>query len=70
MIRLQKLGKLQTLEKRIVKPRIFFPKNADPSLVTDVELKHVVRMLNDRLVRKLNCKTPNQLLREKIPLIS
>jgi IS30 family transposase len=59
-----------TVENRIGQLRRFFPKKTDLSLVTDAEVKHVERLLNDRPVRKFNYKTPNQVLREKIALIS
>ena len=59
-----------TVENRIGQLRRFFPKKTDLSLVTDAEVKHVERLLNDRLVRTFNYKTPNQVLRVKIALIS
>ena len=37
---------------------------------TDQSVKQVEKLLNDRPVRKFNYKTPNQVLQEKIALIT
>ena len=39
-------------------------------MVTSDQVKRVERLLNNRPVRKLNYKTPNHVLLEKIALIS
>jgi IS30 family transposase len=39
-------------------------------MVTDDQVKRVERLLNNRPVRKFNYKTPNQVLLEKIALIT
>lgn len=59
-----------TVENRIGQIRRFFPKKTDLSLVTANQVKQVERLLNDRPVRKFNYKTPNQVLQEKIALIT
>lgn len=59
-----------TVENRIGQIRRFFPKKTDLQLVSCSEVKHVERMLNNRPVRKFNYKTPNQVLQEKIALIT
>jgi IS30 family transposase len=59
-----------TVENRIGQIRRFFPKKTDLSLVTANQVKKVERLLNDRPVRKFNYKTPNQVLQEKIALIT
>lgn len=59
-----------TVENRIGQLRRFFPKKTDLSIVTNEQVKGVERLLNDRPVRKFNYKTPNQVLLEKIALIS
>lgn len=59
-----------TVENRIGQLRRFFPKKTDLSAVTDQRVKQVEQLLNDRPVRKFNYKTPNQVLQEKIALIT
>ena len=59
-----------TVENRIGQLRRFFPKKTDLSIVTSDEVKCVEELLNNRPVRKFNYKTPNQVLLEKIALIS
>ncbi|MBM3455156.1 MAG: IS30 family transposase [Bacteroidetes bacterium] len=59
-----------TVENRIGQLRRFFPKKTDLSIVTDEQVKRVERLLNNRPVRKFNYKTPNQVLLEKIALIT
>lgn len=59
-----------TVENRIGQIRRFFPKKTDLSIVTDDQVKRVERLLNNRPVRKFNYKTPNQVLLEKIALIT
>lgn len=59
-----------TVENRIGQLRRFFPKKTDLSNVTDDQVKSVERLLNNRPVRKFNYKTPNQVLLEKIALIT
>jgi transposase, IS30 family len=59
-----------TVENRIGQIRRFFPKKTDLSLVTDYQVKCVEQLLNDRPVRKFNYLTPNQVLQQKIALIT
>jgi IS30 family transposase len=59
-----------TVENRIGQIRRFFPKKTDLSIVTENQVKRVERLLNNRPVRKFNYKTPNQVLLEKIALIT
>ena len=59
-----------TVENRIGQLRRFFPKKTDLSIVTSDEVKRVERLLNNRPVRKFNYKIPNQVLLEKIALIT
>jgi len=59
-----------TVENRIGQIRRFFPKKTDLSKVTDQSVKQVEKLLNERPVRKFNYKTPNQVLQEKIALIT
>ena len=59
-----------TVENRIGQLRRFFPKKTDLSMVTSEQVKRVEQLLNNRPVRKFNYKTPNQVLLEKIALIS
>src|SRR5574343_36347 len=59
-----------TVENRIGQIRRFFPKKTDLSLVTDYQVKRVEQLLNDRPVRKFNYLTPNQVLQQKIALIT
>jgi IS30 family transposase len=59
-----------TVENRIGQLRRFFPKKTDLSIVTSEQVKRVERLLNNRPVRKFNYKTPNQVLLEKIALIT
>jgi IS30 family transposase len=60
----------RTLENRIGQLRRFFAKKTDLSMVTDDQVKLVERLLNNRPIRKFNYKTPNQVLLEKIALIT
>ena len=59
-----------TVENRIGQLRRFFPKKTDLDLVSSYQVKKVEQLLNNRPVRKFNYKTPNQVLLEKIALIS
>lgn len=59
-----------TVENRIGQIRRFFPKKTDLSMVTDDQVRRVEKLLNNRPVRKFNYKTPNQVLLEKIALIT
>ena len=59
-----------TVENRIGQLRRFFPKKTELSIVTSEQVKRVERLLNNRPVRKFNYKIPNQVLVEKIALIS
>lgn len=59
-----------TVENRIGQLRRFFPKKTDLSIVTAKQVRRVEKLLNDRPVRKFNYKTPNQVLLEKIALIT
>lgn len=59
-----------TVENRIGHIRRFFPKKTDLSMVTNEQVKRVERFLNNRPIRKFNYKTPNQVLLQKIALIS
>lgn len=59
-----------TVENRIGQLRRFFPKKTDLSTVTDQQVKQVEQLLNNRPVRKFKYKTPNQVLQEKIALIT
>jgi IS30 family transposase len=60
----------RTVENRIGQLRRFFPKKTDLSMVNSDQVKRVERLLNNRPVRKFNSKTPNQVLLEKIALIT
>jgi IS30 family transposase len=59
-----------TVENRIGQIRRFFPKKTDLSMVTVNQVKRVEQLLNDRPVRKFNYLTPNQVLQQKIALIT
>jgi IS30 family transposase len=59
-----------TVENRIGQLKRIFPKKTDLSIVTDDQEKLKERLLNKRPVRKFNYKTPNQVLLEKIALIT
>ncbi|OYW81256.1 MAG: hypothetical protein B7Y37_12600 [Sphingobacteriia bacterium 28-36-52] len=59
-----------TVENRIGQIRRFFPKKTDLSLITNAQVKRVEQLLNDRPVRKFNYLTPNQVLQQKIALIT
>jgi len=59
-----------TVENRIGQIGRFFPKKTDLNLVTDYQVKRVRQLLNNRPVRKFNYLTPNQVLQQKIALIS
>ena len=59
-----------TVENRIGQIRRFFPKKTDLSIVSSAQVKRVEGLLNNRPVRKFNYKNPNQVLQEKIALIT
>lgn len=59
-----------TVENRIGVLRRFLPKGTDLTFVTSNQLKAIEEKLNDRPVRKFDYKTPNQVLQEKIALIT
>jgi IS30 family transposase len=59
-----------TVENRIGVLRRFFPKKTDLTLITDELIKDVERKLNNRPVRKFKYLTPNQVLQQKIALIT
>ena len=59
-----------TVENRIGQLRRFFPKKTDLSTVTNKQVKQVEKLLNNRPVRKFNYLTPNQVLQQKITLIT
>jgi IS30 family transposase len=59
-----------TVENRIGQIRRFFPKKTDLSMIRDYQVKRVEQLLNDRPVRKFNYLTPNQVLQQKIALIT
>lgn len=59
-----------TVENRIGQLRRFFPKKTDLQTISNERVKEVERLLNNRPVRKFNYQTPNQVLQEKIALIT
>jgi IS30 family transposase len=59
-----------TVENRIGQIRRFISKKTDLSTVTDEQVKVVEKYINNRPVRKFNYKNPNQVLLEKIALIT
>lgn len=59
-----------TVENRIGVIRRFFPKKTDLTSLTDELINDVEAKLNNRPVRKFNYLTPNQILQQKIALIS
>ena len=59
-----------TVENRIGVIRRFFPKKTDLLIVSKKDVKLVERKLNNRPVRKFNYSTPNQVLQQKIALIT
>jgi len=59
-----------TVENRIGVIRRFFPKKTDLRLITIEQIKQVEDKINNRPVRKFNYLTPNQVLKEKIALIT
>ena len=59
-----------TFENRIGQIRRFISKNTDLNTITDEQVNRVEKYLNNRPVRKFNYKTPNQVLLEKIALIT
>lgn len=59
-----------TVENRIGVIRRFFPKKTDLRFVTNKEVKQVETFINNRPVRKFNYLTPNQVLQQKIALIT
>ena len=61
---------INEVENRIGQIRRFFPKKTDLSMVTDYQVKRVEQLLNNRPVRKFNYLTPNQVLQQKIALIT
>jgi IS30 family transposase len=60
----------RTVENKIGQLRRFFPKKTALSIVNSKQVNCVEKLLNNRLVRKFNYKTPNQMLLEKIALIA
>lgn len=59
-----------TVENRIGQIRRFFPKKTDLSTLSNYQVKRVEQLLNNRPVRKFNYQTPNQVLQQKIALIT
>ncbi|MDQ3141578.1 MAG: IS30 family transposase [Bacteroidota bacterium] len=59
-----------TVENRIGVIRRFFPKKTNLIFVTDKQVNEVEKMLNNRPIRKFNYLTANQVLLEKIALIT
>jgi IS30 family transposase len=59
-----------TVENRIGQIRRFIYKNTNLNTITDEQVYRVEKYLNNRPVRKFNYKTPNQVLLEKIALIT
>ena len=59
-----------TVENRIGIIRRFFTKKTDLTLVSAKEVRDVEKKLNNRPIRKFNYLTANQVLKEKIALIS
>lgn len=59
-----------TVENRIGIIRRFFPKRTDLTFISNQQVREVQRKLNDRPVRKFNYLTPNQVLHQKIALIT
>jgi len=55
-----------TVENRIGVIRRFYPKKTDIGQVSDKEINHVEKLLNNRPVRKFKYKSPNQKLLEKL----
>lgn len=55
-----------TVENRIGMIRRFYPKRTNLSDVTVKNVSHVEKLLNNRHVRKFNCKSSNQKLLEKL----
>jgi IS30 family transposase len=59
-----------TVENRIGVIRRFISKRADITKISPNTIRRVERLINNRPVRKFNYKTPNQVLQEKIALIT
>jgi IS30 family transposase len=59
-----------TVENRIGVIRRFIPKRADITKISPNTIRRVERLINNRPVRKFNYRTPNQVLQEKIALIT
>lgn len=59
-----------TVENRIGVIRRFFPKKTDLTFITNQQIKQVEQKINNRPVRKFNYQTPNQVLQQKIALIT
>jgi IS30 family transposase len=59
-----------TVENRIGVIRRFLPKKTNFKFVTDEKIKDIENKINNRPVRKFNYLTPNQVLLEKIALIT
>lgn len=59
-----------TVENRIGVIRRFFPKKTDLTFITNNQIKQVEQKINNRPVRKFNYLTPNQVLQQKIALIT
>ncbi len=59
-----------TVENRIGILRRFYPKKIDLSFVTNQQVKKVENKLNNRPIGKFNYLTANQVLQQKIALIT
>ena len=59
-----------TVEPRIGVIRRFFPKKTDLNFVTEQEIRKTEDKLNNRPIRKFNYLTANQVLQQKIALIT
>ena len=59
-----------TVENRIGVLRRFIPKKTDLTFISEQQIKEVEQKLNNRPVRKFNYQTPNQVLQQKIALIT
>jgi IS30 family transposase len=59
-----------TVENRIGVIRRFFPKKTDLAFVSEYEVMRVEQLLNNRPVRKFNYLSANQVLHQKIALIT
>lgn len=59
-----------TVENRIGVIRRFFPKKTNLTFVTDEQVREVENKINNRPIRKFNYQNANQVLRNKIALIT